>query len=106
MCSGVPSKHAKTWTPASGKLKVSALRGTPEGQSLKAFVVGAKLRRRYLLRKAKGKNPNRPGDLPARPNLATLRASLAAEITQLRAAAQNDERRRMQSEFGELDDRI
>jgi energy-coupling factor transporter ATP-binding protein EcfA2 len=88
------------------QLREAALRGTPEGQSLKAFVVGAKLRRRYLLRKAKGKNPNRPGDLPARPNLATLRASLAAEITQLRAAAQNDERRRMQSEFGELDDRI
>jgi hypothetical protein len=88
------------------QLREAALLGTPEGQSLKAFMVGAKLRRRYLLRQAKGQNPNRPGDLPTRPNLATLRASLAGEITQLRAAAQNDERRRVQSEVNELDDRI
>jgi AAA domain len=88
------------------QLREAALRGTPEGESLKAFMVVAKLRRRYLLRKAKGQNPNRPGDLPPRPNLATLRASLVEEISQLRAANQNDERRKMQSEFFELDDRI
>ncbi|MGB2665521.1 MAG: AAA family ATPase [Candidatus Acidiferrum sp.] len=93
--------------PSSGtQLREAALRGTPEGQSLKAFMTLAKLRRRYLLRKAKGQNPNRPGDLPPRPNLATLRARLAEEISQLRAAAQNDERRKLQSEYHELDERI
>jgi hypothetical protein len=93
--------------PLTGtQLREAALRGTPEGQTLKAFMVVAKLRRRYLLRKAKGQNPNRPGDLPARPDFAWLRASLAEEISQLRAAAQNDERRKMHNEFAELDDRI
>jgi len=84
----------------------AALRGTSDGQSLKAFIVCAKLRRRYLFRKAGGQNVKRPGDLPARPDFANLRASLAEEITSLRTAAQNDERRKMQSEFAELDDRM
>jgi hypothetical protein len=88
------------------QLHEAALRGTPEGQSLKAFMVGARLGRRYLLRKAKGQTLSRPNDLPPRPNLAAVRAGLAAEVAQLRAAAQNDERRKMQSEFNELDDRI
>ncbi|HKV64563.1 MAG TPA: AAA family ATPase [Candidatus Acidoferrum sp.] len=93
--------------PSTGtQLREAALRGTPEGQTLKAFMVVARLRRRYLLRKAKGQNPNRPADLPPRPHFASLRASLGEEISQLRAAAQNDERRRMQNEFAELDDRI
>jgi hypothetical protein len=88
------------------QLHEAALRGTPEGQSLKAFMVLAKLRRRYLLRRAKGQNPHRPRELPPRPNFANLRATLGEEISQLRAAAQNDERRKMQNEFAELDDRI
>ena len=84
----------------------AVVRGTPDGQSLKAFIVGVKLRRRYLLRKANGQSPQRPGELSARPDFANLRASLAEEITRLRTAAQNEERRKMQSEFTELDDRI
>src|SRR5882762_9257337 len=93
--------------PLSGtQQREAALRGTAEGEGLKAFIVGSKLRRRYLLRKAKGQNPRRTGDFPSRPDFGSLRASLAEEITRLRAAAQNDERRKMQSEFGELDDRI
>jgi hypothetical protein len=93
--------------PLSGtQQREAALRGTAEGEGLKAFIVGSKLRRRYLLRKAKGQNPRRTGDFPSRPDFANLRASLAEEITRLRAAAQDDERRKMQSEFGEIDDRI
>jgi hypothetical protein len=84
----------------------AALRGTSDGQSLKAFIICAKLRRRYLLRKVGGQNVKRPGELPTRPDFANLRASLAEEITRLRTAAQNDERLKMQSEFAELDDRI
>jgi energy-coupling factor transporter ATP-binding protein EcfA2 len=84
----------------------AALRGTADGQNLKAFIVGAKLRRRYLLRKAGGQNMKQPDNLPPRPNFANLRASLAEEIARLRTASQNDERRKMQDEFVELDDRI
>jgi AAA domain len=93
--------------PSTGtQLREAALRGTPVGLTLKAFMVVAKLHRRYLLRKTKGQNPNRPRALPPRPNFANLRTSLGEEISQLRAAAQNDERRKMQNEFAELDDRI
>ena len=84
----------------------AALRGTSDGQGLKAFIVCAKLRRRYLLRKAGGQNVKRPDDLPPRPDFATLRASLAQEIARLRTASQDEERHKMQSEFAELHDRI
>src|SRR6266849_59383 len=93
--------------PLSGiQLRDTALRGTPSEQSVKAFIVAAKLRRRYLLRKANGRSANRTGGLPPRPDLTALRESLAEEIKRLRAAAQDDERRKMQSEFAELDDRL
>ena len=49
---------------------------------------------------------DRPGSLPPRPDLSAPRILLAEEIKRLRAAAQADERHKMQSEFAELDDRL
>jgi energy-coupling factor transporter ATP-binding protein EcfA2 len=93
--------------PLSGtQQREAALRGTPTGQSVRAFIVAAKLRRRYLLRKANARRANRPGGFPPRPDLTALRESLVEEIKRLRAAAQDAERRKMQSEFAELDDRL
>jgi AAA domain len=91
--------------PLSGvQQRDAALRGTPDGQLLKTFIANAKLRRRYLLRKSNAQTANPPGPLPPRPDFTTLRASVADEITRLRAAAEADERLKMQSEFAELDD--
>ncbi|HVB58740.1 MAG TPA: AAA family ATPase [Candidatus Acidoferrales bacterium] len=84
----------------------AALRGTPQGQSLKAFIVNAKIRRRYLLRKSNNQIANRPGNLPPRPDFTSIRTSLAEEIASLRAAALASERQKMQTEFAELDDRL
>jgi hypothetical protein len=93
--------------PMSASLqRDTALRGTQAGQDVKAFVVIAKLRRRYLLRRATGQSANRPDDLPPRPDLTPVSAPLVEEITRLRAAAETEERRKMQNEFGELDDRL
>lgn len=93
--------------PLSGiQQRDAALRGTPDGQSLKAFIANAKLRRRYLLRRSTGRTANRPGNFPSRPDFTVLRTGLSDEITRLRAAAQADERLKMQSEFAELDDRL
>lgn len=93
--------------PLSGGLqRDTALRGTPDGRSVQAFIVASKRRRRYLLRKANRRGANPPASLPPRPDLTALRTSLADEIARLRAAAQTDERRKMQNEFGELNDRL
>lgn len=93
--------------PLSGvQQRDAALRRTPDGQLLKAFTANAKLRRRYLLRKSNGQTANRPGPFPPRPDFTTLTTSVAEEITRLRAAAQADERLKMQNEFAELDDRL
>jgi hypothetical protein len=48
----------------------------------------------------------RPGALLSRPDFSTLRASLADEIARFRTASQEGERRKMQREFEELDDRL
>lgn len=93
--------------PLSGVLlRESALRNTAVGESIKSFVAAAKLRRRYLLRKAAGRTAVRPEDLPPRPDLTATRQALAEEIKLLRAAAQNDERRKLQSELAGLEDRL
>jgi hypothetical protein len=88
------------------QLREAALRGTPGAHSVKAFLVAAKLRRRYLLNKANGRRATRPGSLPPRPDQTADRASLDGEVKRLRAAAQDDERRNMQNELAELDDRL
>jgi ABC-type glutathione transport system ATPase component len=80
--------------------------GTPQGQSLRAFIVNSKIRRRYLLRKSNNQVANRLGNLPPCPDFTSIRTTLAEEIASLRAAAQADERRKMQTEFAELDDRL
>ncbi|HKR33108.1 MAG TPA: hypothetical protein VJT08_21690, partial [Terriglobales bacterium] len=81
-------------------LREAALHGTSDGHTLKAFLVSAKLRRRYLLRKTRGQNAKQPeAALPSRPDFAGLRANLAQEIARLRTASQNQERRKMENEF-------
>jgi energy-coupling factor transporter ATP-binding protein EcfA2 len=93
--------------PASQMLlRETALRGTPVGDSTKAFIVAAKVRRRYALRRASGRNATRLCDLPSVPDISGPTALLAEEIQQLRAAAQADERRNMQRELAELGDRV
>jgi len=88
------------------QLRDGALSDTPVAHAVRSFLVMAKSRRRYLLRRAKGLTANRPAGLSPRPDLADTRSSIAAEITRLRAAAQADGRRKMQNEFTELDDCI
>jgi len=87
-------------------LRETALRGTPVGDIAKAFIVAAKLRRRYVLRIASGRIVTRPRGLPSAPDVSGPTALLAEEIRQLRAAAQADERRNMQRELAELEDRV
>ncbi len=92
--------------PLSGaQLRDTALRATPSEKGVKAFLACARLRRRYLLRKATGHAAIGPASLPPRPELQSMRASLDEDMKRLRAAAQDDERQRMQNEFAELDDR-
>ena len=93
--------------PLSGTLqREAALRGTQTGQSLKAFIVSCKLRRRSLLRKVGGRSTERSISLTVRPDLAPMRASLNEEIGRFRAAAQSAERSKLQLELEELEDRI
>lgn len=93
--------------PLSGsQLRETALRGTPAGQAVRNFIVASKVRRRCLLRRAIGQHPDKPPELPTRPGLSGIRKTLADEIKRLHDAAQTDERRNMQREFEELDDRI
>jgi len=93
--------------PLSGtQQRDAALSGTPTGRSVKSFLVAAKLRRRYLLRRASGRKAGRPGSLPPRPDLTGIRAAIAEEIKRFRAAGRADERLKMQNEFDELDDRL
>lgn len=93
--------------PASGtQLRRTGLRGTPVGQSLRAFSTLAKLRCRYILRKARGFVSGSVPDLPQPPDLGPVQAAVKEEINRIRAAARADERSKMQSEFAELDDRL
>lgn len=93
--------------PLSGaQLRDTALRDSPLEKSVKSFLACAKLRRRYLLRKANGQTASPPPILPTRPDLQATRIALDEEIKRFRAAAQDDERKKMQGEFAELDDRI
>lgn len=102
---GVQLQHLKI--PLSGtQLRESGLQGTPSAQTVRAFIVAAGLRRRYLIHRVRGARPNQPPSLPPRPDLGNIRSALAEEINSLRAAAQTDERRNIQREFEELDDRI
>jgi energy-coupling factor transporter ATP-binding protein EcfA2 len=87
-------------------LRETALRDTPVGHGIRAFIVSAKLRRRFVFRMISGHNPVRPGNLPSAPDLAGPGRLLAEEIKQLRAAAQADERHSMQRELSELEDRM
>jgi recombinational DNA repair ATPase RecF len=93
--------------PMSGRLQnETALRGTQLGRDLKAYIVAARLRRRYLLRKAAGHQAPHPIQLPTCPDLTGVRASVLQETSQLRTASQSEARRRMQSQLLELDDRL
>jgi hypothetical protein len=93
-------------TPSGILQRDAALRDTQTGKSVKAFIVAARLRRRYLLRKANGLSASRPGKLPPRPDVSPAREFLLGEIARLRAAAQAEERRKMQIKLEELDDRL
>jgi len=92
--------------PSGMLLRETALRDTQAGQNTRAFIVAARLRRRYLLRKATGRSATLPGNLPPRRDLAAPRAALTEEISRLRAAAQAAERHKMQTELAEIDDRL
>ena len=93
--------------PLSGSLlRETGLRGTPDGQATKTFIVAARRRLRYLLRRAQESGASPPSALPSRPKLAAIQESLAEEIQRLYGAARADERRNMEEEFADLDDRI
>lgn len=92
--------------PLSGViLRKAAVKETPVGDSTKAFLTAAKIRRRHLLRKAKGLQTS-SAPLPSRPDLSEIRASVAKQVAQLRTAAQTEERRKMQAELVEFEDRL
>jgi hypothetical protein len=86
-------------------LRETGLAETTTGTSFKAFLVIAKLRKRYLLARAAGRNPSQPAMLPLRPDLKPIREALAEEIRNLRAAALDTERASMQAEHSCLQDR-
>jgi energy-coupling factor transporter ATP-binding protein EcfA2 len=93
--------------PFSGTLRREALLSDASTvAALKTFIVAVKSRRRFLLRRLAGLDATRPGILPAAPDLTVTRATIAEEIARLRAAAQTDERRKMQSEWEALEDRL
>jgi hypothetical protein len=87
-------------------LRETGLGGTLAAQSTKAFLIAAKIRKRYLLAKAAGRSSQRPSMLPPRPNLTAIRETVAEEIRNLRAAAGDAERASMQTEFRCLQDRL
>lgn len=93
--------------PLSGTLKrEAALSDIKIVTDLKTFIVSAKSRRRFLLRVAAGVSTPRPRSLSAPPDLTAARAAIGEEIARLRAASQTEDRRRMQSEWEALDDRL
>ena len=92
--------------PLSGAiLRKAGVKDIPIGESTRAFLVAAKIRRRHLLRKAKRLHAS-SAPLPTQPDLAGVRESVAKEILHLRAAAQTEERRKMQTELAEFEDRL
>jgi AAA domain len=92
--------------PLSGViLRKAAVKEAPTGARMKTFLAAAKIRRRHLLRRAKGFQTS-SAPLPTRPDLSEVRGSLAKEITRLRTAAQTEERRKMQIELAEFEDRL
>lgn len=92
--------------PFSGTLRrEAALSNLKTVTDLKTFIVSVKSRRRFLLRKLTGQNARRPDVLPEAPDISGARATIAEEIARLRAAAQTEERRKMQIEWEALEDR-
>jgi hypothetical protein len=93
--------------PASGPiLRELSLAGEAVGREIKALLVGSKLRRRHLLRMAKGSLTNNSRGLPERPDLVLILETVAKEIARLRSASDTSARRQMEIEREELEDRI
>lgn len=73
-----------------------------EGEALRRFVVGAKLRRRHVLRAADGKPIGERPALTQKPDLRTLRKAIQDEVGRLRSASRDEERIEMERERAEL----
>lgn len=84
------------------ELKDAGMLGSQEGEALRRFLVSAKLRRRYVLRKADGKPVGGHPVLWQRPDLGVLRKAIRDEAGRLRAASRAQERVDMERERAEL----
>jgi len=86
-------------------VKDAGLIRSEEGEALRRFLVGAKLRRRHLVRVAAGKPVDQRPALLQRPDLGTLRGAIQDEVGRLRLASRAEPRLEMERERAELQDR-
>jgi energy-coupling factor transporter ATP-binding protein EcfA2 len=75
------------------------------GEELRRFLVLARARRRFLLRKSEGKAVRDRPPLPPTPDVSALKTELGAEERRLRAAAVEETRGQMLARRAELEDR-
>lgn len=83
----------------------TGLRREGVGEDIRRFLILARARRRFLLRKVSGRAVGARPLLPAVPAVAAVGSSVAAGETRLRAAAVNATRREMIRRHRELEDR-
>lgn len=90
--------------PSRALLRDIELLDTDAGRELKQFLVLAKLRRRYLLRRADSQQVRAKPPFTAPPDLTQLQSLLLQESQRLKAAANAGERQKMERELRELTD--
>lgn len=83
-------------------LRDAGLIRSQEGEALRRFLVGAKLRQRYVMRAADGKPVGGRPTFPQQPDLRTLREAIQDEVGRLRSASRAEERLGMERERAEL----
>ncbi len=80
----------------------AGLRGTEPGSTLRAYLVGARVRARRLLREAAGEVAGVLPPLPLRPDLSPIQGAIKEEAGRLRLAGQADSRLALARERDEL----